>query len=172
MGIGMSFDWKMILLIWLMLGIASSIFVYWDMDRRKKMQGIWALLCIPLSVFGIVVYLAVRGKIKATGRELPPKPDYGKPEYRFKDEQKPMAEGPKEEVVHMEPSPPVKEVMPEPQKQEDPFPEPPSIEEPPVIKEEKPPQKMQIEGIPRCPKCGAAVSSFDAKCGDCGAKLK
>jgi hypothetical protein len=30
----------------------------------------------------------------------------------------------------------------------------------------------QIEGIPRCPECGAAISSVDEKCPDCGAKLK
>lgn len=30
----------------------------------------------------------------------------------------------------------------------------------------------RIEGIPRCPECGAAVSSLDALCRDCGAKLK
>jgi hypothetical protein len=30
----------------------------------------------------------------------------------------------------------------------------------------------QIEGIPRCPECGAAISSVDERCPDCGAKLK
>lgn len=31
---------------------------------------------------------------------------------------------------------------------------------------------QQIEGIPRCPECGAAISSSDKNCNDCGAKLK
>jgi hypothetical protein len=30
----------------------------------------------------------------------------------------------------------------------------------------------QIEGIPRCPECGSAISSTDVRCRDCGAKLK
>ena len=30
----------------------------------------------------------------------------------------------------------------------------------------------QIDGIPRCPECGAAISSSDKSCKDCGAKLK
>jgi rubrerythrin len=30
----------------------------------------------------------------------------------------------------------------------------------------------QIEGIPRCPSCGAAISHVDKRCPDCGAKLK
>jgi hypothetical protein len=30
----------------------------------------------------------------------------------------------------------------------------------------------QIDGIPRCPECGAAISSSDKNCNDCGAKLK
>lgn len=47
-------------------------------------------------------------------------------------------------------------------------------------KEEKKPEPApapkkevkQIEGIPRCPECGAAISSSDKRCRDCGAKLK
>ncbi|MDD1772281.1 MAG: zinc ribbon domain-containing protein [Methanomassiliicoccales archaeon] len=41
-------------------------------------------------------------------------------------------------------------------------------------KEEKPLKKevKQVEGIPRCPECGAAISSSDERCRDCGAKLK
>lgn len=52
-------------------------------------------------------------------------------------------------------------------------------EEPkPVPKVEKKPEPApkkdvkQIEGIPRCPECGAAISSSDERCRDCGAKLK
>jgi len=30
----------------------------------------------------------------------------------------------------------------------------------------------QIEGIPRCPDCGAAISMHDEKCPKCGRKLK
>jgi hypothetical protein len=41
-------------------------------------------------------------------------------------------------------------------------------------KEEKPLKKevKQVEGIPRCPECGAAISSSDERCCDCGAKLR
>lgn len=52
-------------------------------------------------------------------------------------------------------------------------------EEPkPAPKVEKKPEPApkkdvkQIEGIPRCPECGAAISSSDERCRDCGAKLK
>jgi hypothetical protein len=39
--------------------------------------------------------------------------------------------------------------------------------------EPKPKKEVkQIEGIPRCPECGAAISHVDKKCPDCGAKLK
>ncbi len=37
-------------------------------------------------------------------------------------------------------------------------------------KEEK--KMEQVEGIPRCPKCGAAISMHDEKCPKCGQKLK
>ncbi len=45
------------------------------------------------------------------------------------------------------------------------------MEEPKI---EQKPKKIinQIEGIPRCPECGAAISHVDKKCPDCGAKLK
>jgi hypothetical protein len=169
----MSFDWRILVFAWLALGIVSSMFVYWDMDRRKKVQGVWALLCIPLSVFGILIYLVVRGKIKENGRKLPPKPEYGKPEYRFKDEPKPAAKAePKEETAPAKPVPAAKKDTPEPKKPEEPFPEPPAAEKQATWTEEKPVKKTETEGIPRCPKCGAEVSSFDAVCGDCGAKLK
>jgi len=42
-------------------------------------------------------------------------------------------------------------------------------------KEEQKPSKKdvkQIEGIPRCPECGAAISASDERCRDCGAKLR
>ncbi len=39
--------------------------------------------------------------------------------------------------------------------------------------ESKPKKEIkQIEGIPRCPECGSAISSSDKRCNDCGAKLK
>jgi hypothetical protein len=145
--------------------------VYWDMDRRKKVQGFWALICIPLCVFGLLIYFLFRGKIADSGRNLPPKPNYGKPEYRFKDEQKPVvSEEPKKEATS-EPAP-VKEAEPEPKVEDEPFPEPPAAKRPDIQLEEGPSKNMNIEGIPRCPKCRAAVSSFDSVCGECGAKLK
>ncbi len=55
----------------------------------------------------------------------------------------------------------------------------PEGEETPTTPREEPrpepkPKKeiKQIEGIPRCPECGAAISSSDKRCNDCGAKLK
>ena len=38
--------------------------------------------------------------------------------------------------------------------------------------EPKKKEVKQIEGIPRCPECGAAISTTDLRCRDCGAKLK
>ncbi|MCE5296031.1 MAG: hypothetical protein LLG16_02870 [Euryarchaeota archaeon] len=168
---GMDFDWRILLFAWLILGIASSMLVYWDMDRRKKVKGVLALICIPLCVFGLLIYFLFRGKIEDRGRNLPPKPNYGKPEYRFKDEQKPATTEEPEKVAAPEPVP-VKEAEPKPNKEEGPFPEPPAAKRPDIRLEEGASKSMDIEGIPRCPKCRAAVSSFDTVCGECGAKLK
>ncbi len=40
------------------------------------------------------------------------------------------------------------------------------------VPEPKKKEVKQIRGIPRCPECGAAISSSDERCRDCGAKLK
>jgi hypothetical protein len=49
----------------------------------------------------------------------------------------------------------------------------PKAEMPPVEPKAEPKKEVkQIEGIPRCPECGAAISSSDKKCPDCGAKLR
>ena len=52
---------------------------------------------------------------------------------------------------------------------EEPKPEPTAD---PEAEAEPKKEVKQIEGIPRCPKCGAAISSVDKNCPDCGAKLK
>lgn len=44
------------------------------------------------------------------------------------------------------------------------------VEEPTAEAKKK--DVKQIEGIPRCPECGSAISSSDKSCNDCGAKLK
>jgi hypothetical protein len=62
-----------------------------------------------------------------------------------------------------------------------PGPEPKSLETIPMETPEEPrPEyrtqtplvREQVEGIPRCSKCGVAISSFDDFCSECGAKLK
>jgi len=40
------------------------------------------------------------------------------------------------------------------------------------VPEPKKKEVKQIRGIPRCPECGAAISSSDEKCPECGARLK
>ncbi|HNU35715.1 MAG TPA: hypothetical protein PKJ15_03885 [Methanomassiliicoccales archaeon] len=49
----------------------------------------------------------------------------------------------------------------------------PKEKKPEPAPEPKPKKEVkQIQGIPRCPECGAAISSTDVRCRDCGAKLK
>jgi hypothetical protein len=190
----MELDVYLILGIWLLIGAISAILVFLDMRHRKRMEPIWALLCIPLSAIGFFVYFLRYEKVgqSGKGRELPPKPDYGKPEYKFKEEPKPkpVKETPKAVVAEPEPVveayvEPVAEpaYVPEPEPVAEPTPvepvqeeavfEPPAepvkpVEAPQPVK----PKKAQIEGIPRCPECGAAVSSYDDTCPGCGNKLK
>lgn len=48
----------------------------------------------------------------------------------------------------------------------------PAPENRPSTKEEQVKEVKQIEGLPRCRHCGAAVSEHDWQCPKCGAKLK
>ncbi len=58
-------------------------------------------------------------------------------------------------------------------KEEEAKPAPNEEKGPEPVPEPKPKKEVkQIEGIPRCPECGAAISSSDVRCRDCGAKLK
>jgi len=194
----MELDVYLILGIWLLLGVVSAVLVFLDMRHRKRMEPMWALLCIPLSVIGFFVYFFKYEMVgqSGKGRELPPKPDYGKPEYKFKEEPAPepiqatpepvqpepvvKIEAPVEPVVEpaVEPEMAVEQAQivepaPEEVKQEEAVFEPPAepvkiVEEAPAVK----PKRTQIEGIPRCPECGAAVSSYDVTCPSCGTKLK
>jgi len=49
-----------------------------------------------------------------------------------------------------------------------------AVEQPPTQEEtgEERPAVELIEGIPRCPHCGAAISSHEWECPECGAKLR
>ncbi|OPY34553.1 MAG: hypothetical protein A4E32_00282 [Methanomassiliicoccales archaeon PtaU1.Bin124] len=199
-------DLYLILGVWLLLGVLSAFLVYLDMRDRKNLDIKWILICIPLSAIGFIIYVIRVEKSQPKGRELPPKPDYGKPEYKFA-EQPEKKDEPAKVEPEKAPEPKVEPVVEakvetkvetaavevtEPAASEsEPAPEPeaaptevvqPVVEEvedlePPneVVKpvEEAPRPKMQqIEGIPRCPNCRAAVSSFDEKCPICGTKLK
>lgn len=161
--------------IWLIIGVISAILVYYDMKELGEIDWKWPIICLLLSIVGAAIYYFVRPKTVIKGRELPPKPDYGKPEYRFEDdakvaehEERPEEDQPQVPVLETSqaPSAHVEETGPAM------TPEPPSTQ---AVIEEKPapkPKVTQIEGIPRCQECGAAVSSHDEKCPRCDAKLK
>ena len=57
-------------------------------------------------------------------------------------------------------------------KEEEPKQRPKEEKKPEPAPEPKKKDVKQIRGIPRCPECGAAISSSDERCRDCGAKLK
>jgi hypothetical protein len=57
-------------------------------------------------------------------------------------------------------------------KGEEPKERPKEEKKPEPAPEPKKKEVKQIEGIPRCSECGAAISSTDVRCRDCGAKLK
>jgi hypothetical protein len=174
----MALEWNWLLLIWLILGAISAAMIYLDMKSIGKVEVKWIVICLVLSLIGFILYYVMRGrrpvKKPGQGRELPPKADYGKPEYRFEDvrsepakvaEVSQMKFGPEPEPVEKKTkvvsngpvlvAPPVKE----------------SRVEPTPVERPKP-KVNQIEGIPRCSDCGAAISKHDIKCPNCDKPLR
>jgi hypothetical protein len=174
----MALEWNWLLLIWLILGAISAAMIYLDMKNIGKVEVKWIVICLLLSLIGFVLYYIMRErkpvKKPGQGRELPPKPDYGKPEYRFEEAGSvPVSVAETPEVnIDPEPEPMVKEpvsiaagpVLVAPPTKES------KVEPTPV---EKPKPKIpQIEGIPRCSDCGAAISIHDIKCPNCDKQLR
>ena len=145
-----------ILLVWLTIGIVIGGWISVDTFRRKVKGAKWVAIGVLLSVVGLLIYLMIGKKKKDVQAEH----HHAAPEYKFTE---PTAPAPPAGTgkATSEPAPvasqPVKEPMPEGQRPENTW---------------APHIKKQLEGTPRCPKCGAAVSSFDEICPDCGAKLK
>ena len=163
--------------IWFLIGAVCAGLVYQDQADRKVKGWKWPLLCIPLSVVGYYLYHSEKRQVRPTARELPPRQHYPAPEYHFK-------EPPQEPVEAKTETDPLtsKEAAvtaASPTVQEEPVVEP--LAPPPVEKDTRTaeervdpsrPKVQQIEGIPRCGSCGAAVSSYDVACNNCGAPLR
>lgn len=171
--------------IWFMLGLISAVLVYWDVTKHGGKSLVWPLHCIIFSVVGLFVYYFFVRPNPIPGRELPKPGDYGKPDYGFPEPAKtenvstpaaPEVTAAMEEKVESV-AEPFKEVVTEKvesvKKEVEPLAPPPLPEaktaEPPAPAK---PVVKQIEGIPRCPECGAAISSYDRKCPACGHALR
>jgi len=124
-------------LIWLAIGAVIAIYLGRLMKREGKVEPLWVVIGLFLSVLGLMAFIGVRS-MRERGRDKAVDPkSYQPPEYKLKE-----GEGGKEAV------------------KAGPAPEPRSKKE-----------VKRIDGIPRCPECGAAVSSLDERCRECNAKL-
>lgn len=135
----MELDLWIPIVIWLAIGAVIALYLYRLMDKEGRVERIWVVIGLLLSVLGLMAFIGVRSmKERDRDKAVDPK-SYQPPEYKLKGEER--KERPKEESKP-EPAPaPKKEVK-------------------------------QIDGIPRCRECGAAISSSDVRCRDCGAKLR
>jgi hypothetical protein len=167
----------LVLVVWLAIGVVVGGWISIDMSRRKAKDAKWIGLGIILNVIGLAIYLVLRDKKKDIKQPEHVTP----PEYRFNElKQTEAVQAPstetKEETV---PEAPQTVPSPEPlSPTQDPQMQKPATlpttpdESRPAYRTEQPKKFEKIEGIPRCPKCRAAVSSFDEFCPDCGAALK
>ncbi|HNX47937.1 MAG TPA: hypothetical protein PLC39_05095 [Methanomassiliicoccales archaeon] len=140
----MELDLWIPIIIWLAIGAGIAFYLYRLMDKEGKVEVIWVVIGFLLSVLGLMAFIGARSmKEKDRDKAVDPK-SYQPPEYKLKEE------APKEKAPEEKTPVPAPEPTPEPKKKE----------------------VKQIEGIPRCPECGSAISSSDVRCRDCGAKLK
>jgi cell division protein FtsN len=165
-----------ILVIWLTIGVVIGGWISVDTFGRKVKGAKWVAVGVLLSVIGLMIYLWMRDKKKSPNRSG----HDTAPEYRYQEPSPlevrpiPVAETIAKPVPVEQRTTSVKEPLP-------PVPEPEAPQEaaPLTMPEESRPEyrneqplRQKIEGIPRCPKCGVAVSGFDEFCSECGTKLK
>jgi hypothetical protein len=153
-----------ILLVWFIIGIVIGGWIAIDTFKRKVEGARWIAAGIFLTVIGLVLYLYVRKKedgVRSPGFRTAP-------EFHYDEPKEPAAQpAPAKDTAG--PSQTVVSKGPEPERKDQ---ESPKTEEQSKYNTWAPVIKQQIEGAPRCPKCGAAASSFDVFCPDCGARIK
>jgi hypothetical protein len=169
----MDTDILIALVIWLIIGVVIGGWISIDTFRRKIKGAKWVAMGVILSVIGLAIYLVMRNRIK-TGR---PADQHAPPEYRYSEPVTPESHPTPMEGTVIAPPPVAPQQTPEPVQpsQEPAAPKsnaPQDEESGPNYGTWAPHIKEQIEGIPRCPKCGAAVSASDEFCSECGNRLK
>ena len=170
---GMVMEIIIILVVWLTIGVVIGGWISVDTFKRNVKSGKWVALGVLLSVIGLAIYLRMGNK-KHLNRPSQP----GVPEYRYIEPATSEVQSASAAKTTVEPAPIVPEPTPQPVQ---PSPGPSVPETNPLVMPEEPRPEYHtlapmirepVEGIPRCPKCGVAVSSFDDSCLECGAKLK
>jgi hypothetical protein len=159
------------LIVWLIIGVVIGGWISIDTFRRKVKGAKWVAIGVILSVVGLAIYLIMRNRNKTGNRTEHRSP----PEYRYSETVAPESHPTPMEGTTIEPPPVVPKPTPERPVPEQPSPEhvaPTPEESGPNYRTWAPHIKEQIEGAPRCPKCGAAVSGSDEFCPECGTKLK
>jgi len=162
-----------LLVVWLTIGVVIGGWISVDTYKRNVKSAKWVALGVLLSIIGLVIYLTMRNNDDHHRSE-----QHTAPEYRYSEPPTPEVQPAPMAQNKVEPAPVMPQPSPEPVQ---PNPEPMVPEATPLAMPEEPrPEnhtgepviREQVEGIPRCPKCGVAISSFDDFCSECGAKLK
>jgi len=160
----MDTDILVVLLVWLTIGVVIGGWISIDTFRRKVKGAKWVVTGIFLTVIGLALYLWMRDKKVQAGQPAVPNYRYSEPAVP---EVRPAPK--KDTMVKPAPSmpPATPEQVPPGPEQQTPGPAPDGWRP-----EYRSQVREQVEGIPRCPKCDAAVGSSDEFCSECGSKLK
>ncbi len=155
-----------ILLVWLTIGVVIGGWISVDTFRRKVEGARWVVAGIVLSVIGLALYLIMKKRDSNKQPEF-----HSAPEYRYVEPETPKAQ-PAPTVPQGTSAPEPASPHLEPQMTQETVPAAMPEEIKPEYRSWAPVVRDQVEGIPRCQKCGIAISSHDDFCSECGAKLK
>lgn len=161
------------LVVWFTIGVVIGGWISVDTFRRNIRGAGWIALGVIFSFIGLIAYIALREKAGTKGA----KAGYNPPDYRYDEQVAPSKKAPVPEPP--KPDAPAAAddasiVLPEERSEAAKVENVPPQEERdrPMPEYRQEPARENVEGIPRCPKCGAAVSFTEEFCSECGAKLK
>ena len=172
----MSLDWVFWAIgIWFLIGAICAGLVYQDQADRKAKGWKWPLLAYRSASSAIIYTNPIRNGF-ATPEGSCPLANTTRPQSTNsrKPSQEP-AEAKTEPLTSNETAKTVAAPSPPEEPAVVPLAPPPVQRDARMAEERVDPSRpkvQKIKGIPRCENCGAAVSSYDMACNNCGAPLK
>jgi|GEM_PF-2237530 len=70
-------------LIWFIVGVVVAVWIYLDGKKNNDVSALWVVIGFLVSILGALLYYFLVARNRRPKEEYPPKPEYGKPEYKM-----------------------------------------------------------------------------------------